>query len=236
MSEKNYPAQESELPASSPLFLILALVASVAGAIAAAYILPAWMPGLSNSLLGASPKGFWFLSRGSAIIAYVLLWFSMAFGVTITNKMARIWPGGPAAYDVHEYFSILGMAFALFHAMILLGDHYINYTLAQVLVPFASLNYKPFWVAMGQLSFYLWGIVTLSFYLRKSLRGKTWRVVHYASYAVFLLALAHGIFSGTDSGSAWAAWMYWISGASLLFLLVYRIAVSISPQRAAQKA
>ncbi|MFM8322336.1 MAG: hypothetical protein ACKOC5_15585, partial [Chloroflexota bacterium] len=40
------------------------------------------------------------------------------------------------------------------------------------------------------------------------------------------LALAHGIYSGSDSASAWARWIYWASGGSLLFLLIYRILVS----------
>jgi len=40
-------------------------------------------------------------------------------GVTMTNKMARIWPGGPTAFDAHQYTSLLGLTFALFHAIIL---------------------------------------------------------------------------------------------------------------------
>ncbi|MCJ7432540.1 MAG: hypothetical protein MUO77_03540, partial [Anaerolineales bacterium] len=74
-----------------------------------------------------------------------LLWLSMALGLGITNKMARLWPGAPATFAIHEYVSLLGMAFALFHALVLLGDHYINFTFAQMLVPFATVDYRPFW-------------------------------------------------------------------------------------------
>jgi predicted ferric reductase len=147
----------------------------------------------------------------------------MVFGMIITNKMARVWPGGPTAFDLHEYTSLLGMAFALFHAMILMGDHYINYNLAQIFTPFASLNYRPVWVGLGQIGFYVWVLVTASFYVRKRIGARTWRLIHYASFIAFIMALLHGITSGTDTGFLWTSFIYWLAGGSLLFLLIYRI-------------
>lgn len=191
----------------------------------AAIVLPAWLPGLSQSLLGTQPKAFWYLSRSSAIAAYILLWLSMVFGLIITNRMARLWPGGPTAYDLHQFTSLLGLAFAFFHAFILLGDHFINYTVAQLLVPFASANFKPFWVGIGQIGFYLWIIVAASFYVRKQMGTRTWRLIHYASFLSFGMAMLHGILSGTDTATTWAGNLYWISGAVLLFLFVYRVLV-----------
>jgi predicted ferric reductase len=115
------------------------------------------------------------------------------------------------------------MAFALFHALVLLGDHYINFTLAQVLMPFATVGYRPFWVGVGQLGFYLWTIIVISFYIRPVIGQKTWRALHYASFALYLMGLFHGLFSGTDSTTGWAVNYYWISFGSLLFLLFVRI-------------
>jgi predicted ferric reductase len=122
---------------------------------------------------------------------------------------------------------LLGIAFAVFHALILLGDHYINYSLSQVLVPFASANYRPAWVGVGQVGLYVWIVVTFSFYVRKQIGHKTWRWIHFASYGAFLMALLHGVTSGTDSGLLWAQLMYWFAGGSLLFLLAYRVLVSL---------
>ena len=130
-------------PAMSLPLLIVMLLAVVAGAFAAAVVLPNWLPGLSQSLLGSEPKAYWYLSRASALVAYTLVWVSMATGLIITNKLARLWPGGPIAFDLHQYTSLLGLAFGLFHALILIGDKYINYTLAQILIPFNSVGYKP---------------------------------------------------------------------------------------------
>src|SRR5512136_2001587 len=127
------------LPPPMPLPMLLLMLFAVAiGAFAAAIVLPNWLPGLSNSLLGSEPKAYWYLSRASAMVAYLLIWLSMALGLMMTNKMARAWPGSPTAFDLHQFASLLGLALALFHALILVGDKYIDYNLAQVLVPFNS--------------------------------------------------------------------------------------------------
>jgi predicted ferric reductase len=210
------------------LIIVLTLMAALTGTLFAVTRYPAMLPGLASSLLGAEPKAYWYLSRATALTAFFLLWISMAMGISITNRLAKVWPGGPTAFELHEFFSLLGIAFALFHGAILMGDHYIHYGLTQVLVPFTSQQYKPFWVGLGQLSFYIWGFVVLSFYLRKRINTRNWRLIHYATYLVFVLALVHSIVSGTDSGVSWTNIIYWTSFATLFFLLVYRILVSAS--------
>jgi predicted ferric reductase len=207
---------------------LLVLLAIVVGTLVAALVLPSWMPNLANSLLGPDPKAFWYLSRGSAFAALSLLWVSMALGLGMTNKMARTWPGAPAAFAIHEYVSLLGLAFSIFHALILLGDHYIKFDLVQVVVPFAANSYKPLLVGFGQLGFYIWLIVALSFYVRPRIGPKTWRAIHYISFLMYGMAIYHSISSGTDTTSSWATWYYWISGGSLLFLLMQRIVISIA--------
>jgi predicted ferric reductase len=152
----------------------------------------------------------------------------MALGLIITNKMARVWPGAPAAFAIHEYVSLLGLGFAIFHALVLMGDHYIKFTLGQVVVPFTSVGYKPLLVGWGQVGFYVWLLVALSFYVRSRIGSKAWRAIHYISFLSYCMALYHGIASGTDTKLLWAQDYYWISGASLVFLLVYRIIVTVS--------
>jgi hypothetical protein len=51
-------------------------------------------------------------------------------------------------------------------------------------------------------------------------------LIHYFSFLTFALALLHGIFAGTDSTVLAVQIFYWVAGASLLFLLVYRILVT----------
>ena len=222
-----------QLPPAMPLPLLIGMLLAVAlGAFAAAIVLPNWLPGLSQSLLGAEPKAYWYLSRASALVAYALLWLSMATGLIITNKLARVWPGGPTAFDLHQFASLLGLAFALFHALILMGDKYINYNLAQVLVPFNSTGYKPVWVGLGQIGFYLCAIVGLSFYVRKRLGHRRWRLLHFLSFLMFAMALAHGLFAGTDATVEAVQMFYWATGVTLVFLTIYRIlATKFAPKK-----
>jgi len=200
---------------------LMFLVAMTVGLLVAVLILPSWLPNMSFSLGGDAPKAYWYLSRATAFVSLSLLWVSMALGIGITNKMVRVWPGAAAAFAIHEYVSLLGLAFALFHALLLLGDRFINFTISQVLMPFASVGYHPFWVGVGQIGFYIWALVAFSFYVRQGIGQKTWRLIHFLSFAMYAMGLVHGLFSGTDTNSAQV--YYWYSGGSLLFLLFTRI-------------
>ena len=224
------PPAENEFGESSvniQIFLMV-LLAIMIGVLTAILVLPTWLPNMATSLTGGNPKVYWYLSRATAFVSLTILWISMALGLGLSNKLARTWPGAPATFAIHEYVSLLGLAFALFHALVLLGDRYINFTVAQIFMPFSTTDYRPTWVGIGQIGFYVWLIVALSFYVRSSIGQKTWRVIHYLSFAMYMMGLIHGLFSGTDTASNWATWYYWISGGSLLFLFIYRIINAIT--------
>lgn len=210
-------------PAMGLPALIGMLIATIIGALAAVFVLPIWLPRLGASVVGAEPKVYWLLARSSALVAYTLLWLSMIFGLLMTSKLARLWPGGPTAFDLHQHTSLLGLAFALFHALILLGDRYVQATPYQILVPFAYTGYQPFWVGLGQLSLYLLALVGFSFYLKRVIGRNAWRLIHFLSFALFILALLHGILSGTDTTVPWVQGLYWVTGGSVLFLFWYRL-------------
>ncbi|MGQ9928592.1 MAG: hypothetical protein ACUVS4_17210 [Chloroflexaceae bacterium] len=216
-------ADDAFPPAMALSALLSILAAAIAGALGAVFVLPSWLPALSASLLGEAPHAYWYLARSSAIVAYILLWLSMVAGLLMTSKLARLWPGGPVAFDLHQHASLLGLAFALFHALILLGDRYIQADLRQILLPFAYGGHQPLWVGLGQIGLYLLALVGLSFYIKSWIGRGAWRLIHFLSFALFVLALLHGIFSGSDTVNPWIQGLYWASGGSVLFLLCYRI-------------
>lgn len=193
------------------------------GTLGALLVLQSGLAGLSQSLLGPQPKAFWELARSSGIVAYLLMWMSVAFGLIITNRIARVWPGGPTAFDLHQFASLLGLTFALFHGLILMGDQYINYSLLQILIPFASVNYQPFWVGLGQVAFYILIPVTFSFYVRRSIGTGTWRLIHGASFLAFSLITVHGLLAGSDTTTFAVLGMYAMTGLSVIFLTIYRM-------------
>jgi predicted ferric reductase len=223
MNQQTYQTDLEKKPAVSLITVAVSTLAVIVAVDAALILLPLWIPGMVDSISGENAKVYWYLSRGSAVSAYILLWASMALGLLMTNKMSRYWPGAPAAYDLHQYVSLLGMVFVIFHALILTGDSFIKISLFQALLPFGSENYRPIQVALGQVGFYLWIILVGTFYVKKQISTKTWRLIHFASFLMFLFAMIHGITSGTDTSSNWMQVIYWGSGASLLFLTIYRV-------------
>lgn len=231
--ELNYDELEATVPFSAIAGMLLSVLA---GVFLAVVVVPRWAPNLAATLFGDAPKAYWYLSRSSAFAAYALLWISMAIGIMISNKMARMWPGGPTAFDIHQFTSLLGLNLGLFHALILLGDRFIDYKLSELLIPFASVNYKPLAVGLGQIGFYSLIVVGLTFYVRRWIGHRTWRVVHYFSFGAFLLAMIHGLLAGTDSGHPLAIIAYAVSAVSLLFLSIYRIIAAIFPAKRRARA
>lgn len=199
------------------------LLAAAGGAALAALALPHWLPALSASLSGPEPKAAWFLARASGLVAYVLVWLTTLLGLLISNRLARLWPGGPLAFDLHQHTSLLGIVMALFHALVLLGDRYIGFSLRQIAVPFTDGAYRPLWVGLGRAGFYLLALVGLSFYVRQQIGARAWRLIHGLSFAVFALALLHGLQSGSDSAAPGVRLLYWAGGASVLLLTCARV-------------
>lgn len=197
-------------------------VAVIAFLLIAIPTLPALISNLVYSFSGASPKIYWYLSRASGFVTLTILWVSMALGLGITNKITRWWPGAPTAFAMHQFTSLLGLAFSAYHVLVLMGDHFVDFSLPRLLQPF-SIAYKTFWVGLGQLCFYIWVVAVISFYFRHRIGQKVWRLIHYVNFAVYIMGFLHGLKSGTDSRDTWALWYFGISGLSITILLAYRL-------------
>jgi predicted ferric reductase len=224
MSSKTSRVEPDFMEPTIPLGTALVILFGVAiSTVLALLTLESWLPGLSLSLFGPQPKAYWDLARSSGIVAYLLMWLSVAFGLIITNKMARVWPGGPTAFDLHQFTSLLGLAFAVFHVIVLLGDQYIKYTPLQLLIPFGSVSYQQFWVGFGQLAFYALIPITFSFYIRRQIGSGLWRAIHYGSFLAFSMITAHALLAGSDTSNWIMLGIYAITGASVIFLTLYRM-------------
>jgi predicted ferric reductase len=140
----------------------------------------------------------WYVTRAAGIVSYVLVWLSTVLGLGVGSKIFNRVLGGGLTFDLHEFTSLLALGFVGLHVIVLLGDQYLPYTLTQILLPFLS-PYRPVWVGIGVLAFYLMLLVTATFYLRSRIGMRTFRLIHLASFAAYLGVTLHGFFSGTDS-------------------------------------
>lgn len=172
--------------------------------------------------LSESSQAYWFMARAGGIMAYLLLWFATAWGITMSSKLSQGAVDGLVSYGLHEFFPILAVLFAIFHAFILLGDAYIGFNIIHLLIPFTS-PYEPIWTGLGTISLYFCLLTLISTYLRRQIGQKTWRLFHYISYLAFVLALIHGVMAGSDSSLTVMKLVYLFTGLSILFLTYYRL-------------
>lgn len=172
--------------------------------------------------LAGQTSAYWYMARSGGIVAYLLIWLSTMWGLTLSTKFVRNLLAAPLAYGLHEFLSILAILFALLHSVVLLGDSYINFTIFHLTIPFIA-PYEPFWTGLGTVGLYLTIALTGSFYVRKQIGQKVWRALHYFTFVAYLLALAHGLMAGTDSVLPAIKLMYAGTGCSILFLTYYRL-------------
>ena len=169
----------------------------------------------------SSTNFFWYLSRCSALVAYILLFINLFLGIGFkTRYFDRIlerW----RMLDLHQFTALLAMAFIGLHIFSLLGDAFFKFDLVELVLPGAS-PYRPVWVTLGVIGFYVLLVLTFSGFVRKFIGQTVWRFIHYAAFFMFFLILFHGIKSGTDTSAVWAQWLYLSTGSILIFLFLWR--------------
>jgi methionine sulfoxide reductase heme-binding subunit len=143
------------------------------------------------------------------------------FGLFLSTKLSQSWIPAPIAYGLHEFLSILTLLFMSTHALVLLADSYIDFKLWHLVLPFTA-PYEPLWTGLGTLALYLATVITGSFYIRKQIGQRTWRILHYLTFITYLLALGHGLMAGTDSPLLTLKLLYGSTGLGVLFLVYYR--------------
>jgi predicted ferric reductase len=163
---------------------------------------------------------WWYVTRASGIMAYLLLWFSTVLGLAVTSKYLDGMLDRLFTYDFHEFISLLSVAFTLVHVLVLTLDRYLPYSLAQILVPFIS-PYRPFWVGVGVIAFYITLLVTVTFYLRNQIGTHLFRAIHVLSLLGYIGVTLHGYYSGTDTALPSMQILYKVSGLVVLFLTIY---------------
>jgi sulfoxide reductase heme-binding subunit YedZ len=233
MSEMNLPhhndSNESKASSTRTLSLILVILGGIAVGVRASILLnPALGPVLGSTLNQIfavdSVQVMWYITRAAGLTAYMLLWFSTAWGLAVSSKILDTFLHRSFTYDFHQFISLLAVGFILLHIIVLMADRYLPYSLTQVLVPFLS-PYRPLWVGIGVLGFYLTLLVTITFYIRGRIGVKSFRVIHYLSLIGYLFATVHGFFAGTDTPLPATELMYAGTFLVVVFLTSYWLIV-----------
>jgi sulfoxide reductase heme-binding subunit YedZ len=175
---------------------------------------------LDNLYALSTEQAMWYLTRAAGIMAYLLLWLSTVWGLVIPSKLFGEVLSGEFSFDFHKFISLFSLGFLGLHIFVLTADRYLPFTVAQILVPFIA-PYRPLWVGIGVIAFYLTLLVTVTFYLRKQIGMKAFRVIHYTSLLAYFAAVLHAVMSGTDSSLPAVSLLYLGTSAVVVFLTVY---------------
>ncbi len=210
--------------------IMIFTLGSIAGALAGL-----WAVNRMVAAMAAQAPGIWFVSRAAGIVAFLLLWLSTAWGVSLSSKGVGGLVSAPLAYALHNVTSWLALGFATVHALALLGDQVVPFTLGGILIPFRA-DYQTLVTGIGTLSLYIGILVSVTFYWKKRIGYRAWRVIHMLSYGMFVMVTAHSIILGTDTKSMLMQAVYIVAGGSVLFLTLFRIFSSRGAKRAGPEA
>jgi predicted ferric reductase len=220
------------------LLLSLTLILG-SGLVAALVLLPQTVAGqgalfgLKKLFAADSVQIWWYVTRSAGIVAYLLLWFSTVWGLAVPSKLLNPVLEQTFTFDFHEFISLLSLGFVLLHVLVLTIDRFLPYSIFQILIPFLS-PYRPFWVGMGVLGFYISLLVTVTFYLRSKIGAKTFRSIHVLSLLGYLGVTLHGLYAGTDSTLASMQLLYKGTGLIVIFLTLYWLGLKYMQRREAR--
>lgn len=180
-------------------------------------------------------QSMWYITRSAGLIAYLILWFSVFWGLAVSSKVLDRLLHRAFTFDFHEFISLLAIGFTLVHIGVLMVDQYLPYSLAQILIPFIS-PYRPVWVGIGVLAFYVTLLVTVTYYLRSRIGMKAFRVIHVFSLLAYLGVTVHSFFSGSDSSLPSVQAMYAVTFFSTVVLMAYWLVQSAQKKQAKKVA
>lgn len=172
----------------------------------------------------------WYVNRAAGIVAWVLLASSMLVGLLLSSRALGRKARPNWLTDLHRGLSGLAVVFVAVHVAGAIGDNFIHYGAADVLLPFAS-SWRPVAMAWGIVSMYMLVAVEGSSLLRKHVPKTVWRKIHYLSFPLFLTATTHAFTAGTDvrttAGMATAS----LATAAIAGLSVLRIGDEIEKSK-----
>jgi len=183
---------------------------------------------------GVNDPTLWYVTRGAAATAYLLLTAVTAFGIILSFRGLEGLMRGWRVYDLHQVLTLLLLGFVGLHLVTLYFDPYEPFGPLKLIWPFAE-TYRPLGTALGVLSLYLLILVALSSWARRLLSARLWYLLHLISYVAFILVTIHGLLSGADSQTPWMLGVYTGSSALVIFLTLGRIYFAAQAARERRK-
>jgi methionine sulfoxide reductase heme-binding subunit len=175
-------------------------------------------------------KTYWYLTRSSGAVALILLTAALVIGIALVGRVrSERWPRF-AVDGLHRAVSLLAIVFLAVHILTAVLDSFAPISLLDAVLPFAG-SYRPVWLGLGAAAFDLLLAVMITSLVRERLGHRAWRAVHWLAYAVWPLAIVHGLGTGSDARQGWMTVIYVVCAAAFGLAALTRVAIGW-PERA----
>jgi DMSO/TMAO reductase YedYZ heme-binding membrane subunit len=180
-------------------------------------------------LAAVDPKVWWYTSRATGLVAWVLLGLAVLWGLLLSTKALS--KSTPPAWllGLHRHLGALAVIFVAIHMGVLTLDHYAPFSLRDLLVPMAS-RWRPGAVAWGIAAFYLLLAVEITSLLGRRFPKTWWRRIHMLSFPLFVVATIHLFVAGTERTNPVVILAATVVSTVVVFLLVVRLLARYAPR------
>jgi sulfoxide reductase heme-binding subunit YedZ len=170
-----------------------------------------------------STQILWFATRGAGVVSLLLLTVVICLGIlTVLRWHTEEWPRF-LTVELHRTLALLSVVFLAIHIVTAIVDPFTNLGIVAALIPFAS-SYRPLWVGLGVISIDLGLAVLLTSLMRPLFGERAWRIVHWAAYGAWPLAVAHSIGAGSDATATWMLAVDVLCIGAVAIAVVWRLA------------
>jgi sulfoxide reductase heme-binding subunit YedZ len=164
---------------------------------------------------------WWLASRSAAIVAFLLIAASVFLGLFMAAGVFQR-PGLKRnLVKVHQQLALAGLTMIAVHGLCLLGDKWLRPGIGGIAIPF-TIAYRPVWVGLGIIAGYIAVFLGPTYFVRRRIGTRRWRLLHRATVVIYVLAVMHSLGAGTDGASSWFAVLVVLSAAPILVLLAFR--------------
>ncbi len=168
-------------------------------------------------------RALWYLTRGSGLVALVLLTASVVLGILEVKRWAsERWPRFMTA-ALHKNISLLATVFLGIHIATTVVDGFAPIGWLDAVVPFRS-PYRPLWLGFGALAVDLLLALVVTSLVRGRIGYRAWKAVHWAAYACWPVAVLHGMGTGSDTRLGFVLLLYFACLAAVVLAAWWRLA------------
>jgi methionine sulfoxide reductase heme-binding subunit len=150
----------------------------------------------------SNPSPYWYATRGLGVSTLIVLTVTVVMGILSSTRWSGESTPGFVAVDLHRNFSLLAMFLLIAHIVTTVLDPFAHISVRDVLIPVGAA-YRPLWLGLGVVAFWiLVGLIGTSL-LRQRVGLRLWRILHWAAYLAWPIALIHGLGTGSDARAPW---------------------------------